>query len=329
MNYKNILSNTMYFLSKHKADIAIIGAGLLELMGFVAVAKETPKAKTNLTLSNKKIECLKRDIKDDDKIANNEINVKQAKKEIKKIEMHTVLNFVKDYRYAIICGAGSLALMGFSWKVNRNRQMALASAYLALNQSFKEYRSRVANRFGDAVENEINKNIYEENVKREIIDENGNKRVINETKMVAHNVPEWTLMFDASSKLWTKNGRTNYETLCNIQKQLNLDLRAKHHVTIMDVINALLIPKTTVSKDILDKAYTWGWIYDPYDDRRSSWISFGINYENGVMNDVGTALYNGDERDCWIVLNVDGDIVTPVDENGEKRTTFSDYITDF
>ena len=68
---------------------------------------------------------------------------------------HTGFQYVKLYAPAVLLGAASITCILTSHKILRKRNMALAAAYATLDQSFKDYRGRVLERFGEQVEKEL------------------------------------------------------------------------------------------------------------------------------------------------------------------------------
>lgn len=61
-------------------------------------------------------------------------------------------------------------------KILNERNAALATAYTTISKSYKEYRKRVANRFGEDVEREIRYNIAKTKVEETTTDENGKEK---------------------------------------------------------------------------------------------------------------------------------------------------------
>ena len=56
-------------------------------------------------------------------------------------------------------GAASIASILASHNIMKKRNVALAAAYAAVDKSFKDYRDRVIERFGEQVEKELRYNI--------------------------------------------------------------------------------------------------------------------------------------------------------------------------
>ena len=205
----------------------------------------------------------------------------------------------------------------------RDKQIALGAAYVTLDNAFKSYRNKIKEKLGEDAEKELYKNDKEVQVAEKIIDPDTGeiKEVIKNMKKSGVGGP-WELFFDATSNLWSKNGRTNYETLMEVQKQANITLKAKGWLLLYEVFEMLDYPLGCIDKNMLAASTNVGWIYDPYDPSRSSWVSFGISDELGNANEVGRELFNCEERDALLSFNCDG--VITVDLGNSK--SFAWYV---
>ena len=65
------------------------------------------------------------------------------------------MKFAKLYAPAVMLGAASIASILASHNIMKKRNVALAAAYAAVDKSFKDYRDRVIERFGEQVEKEL------------------------------------------------------------------------------------------------------------------------------------------------------------------------------
>ena len=312
MNFKSLINKGKFKFEQNKGLVYTILAGAFEIGAVVAMAKQAPKAEKILIPANKKIEKLKKDMNDPELVDNHLVYVDDNKKEIRKIQRETFVKLVKTYSVPAICVGLSLTFMGGSYKVMRDKQIALGAAYVTLDNAYKTYRDRVKAKFGAEAENDIFRDVKEEVVKRQIVDDKtGEITEIEETVKRAHSGGAYELFFDAASLLWTKDGSANYERLMDVQKQANITLRAQGYIFLYDVIKMLDLPESTINKDLLIASRHLGWIYNPYDENRSCCVLLGISDEVGHMNAVGKSLFNNDG------------IIDIPDKNGE---TFVDYV---
>jgi hypothetical protein len=309
MNFKGLVRKGQFQFNKHKGLIYTLVAAGLEIAAVVITAIQAPKAEKVLVPANKKITKLKEEMNDEEAIVNHQVYPEDNKKEIRKIQFSTIKNVAKIYAVPAIMTGLSLTFLGGSYKVMRNKELALGAAYFTLDSAFKSYRGRVQDKLGNDAENEIFRNIKEEKIKKLVENpQTGEIQEIEETIKKANGGGAWEILFDAASLIWSKDGRTNWETLMRLQEQANIRLKRDGYLFLYDVIEMLDIPKTCINQDLLIASRSIGWIYDPYDSSRSSWVSFGISDEAGHPNEVGLELFNCVEKDVWLSFNPDGNI---------------------
>lgn len=321
MNFKGLIKKGQFQFDKHKGLIFTILSAGFEVAAVIFMAKQAPKAEKVLVPANKKIDKLKEELNNQEAIDNHLIDPAEHKQEIKKIQVDTFKQLSKIYAKPVIFTGLSLTFMGFGYKSMRDKQIGLTAAYVTLENAFKQYRNRVADAVGKNAENDIFRNMKTKTITKCIEDPTtGEMKEIEENIKQAGSGGVWELWFDASSPLWAKNGRINFETLMARQKEANIMLKSQGYLFLYDVIDALDIPKSTISKDLLAASRVIGWIYDPYDETKASWVSFGISDESGHYNEAGEALFNNDEKDIMLSFNCDGNIVSK-----KKGNSFVDY----
>lgn len=210
----------------------------------------------------------------------------------------TTMKVAKLYAPAVIVGALSLTCIITSNNILRKRNAALVAAYTTLDKSFKNYRKRVAERFGDEVENEIRHDIKAREVTVTEKDENGEEKEI--TKIVESMNPElndeYTRFFDCGQMGWDKDPQA---TLCYLLKQqayANDQLKLRGHLTLNDVYEMLDIPR-------IKEGYLLGWVYDEENPIGDNYVDFGLH--NGTSFNVNRFV-NGDERAVKLTFNYDG-----------------------
>lgn len=323
MNFKVKIREFGRTLNNNKGLILTICAGVLEIGAIIATAKQAPKAEKILKPVNDRIEKLTNEMKDSELVDNHKVYPEDNKKEIKKLQRQTFLKLAKVYSVPVVLALASLTCLGTSYKFMKNRQIAIGAAYMTLENAFKGYRNRVKEAVGEEKEQEIFRDIKDTIIKKQVVDENGEVKEVEEIVRRAQSGGAWELWFDAGSLKWSNNGRTNYETLMNLQKEANITLKINHSLFLWDIIQMLDIPLTTIPKDLLIASRYVGWIYDPYDPDRSSWVSFGISDELGNYNEVGKELFLNNEKDVMLSFNCDGNITF-----GDKKS-FAYYVTDY
>lgn len=311
MDIKKMFKQGQFQFEKNKGLIFTVLAGTFEVAAIVAMAKQAPKAEKVLIPANKKIEFLKNEMKDDEKVANKLVYPEDNKKEIRKIQTKTFVQLAKIYALPVIFTGLSLTFMGGSYKVMRDKEIALGAAYVTLDNAYKAYRDRVKEKFGEETETEIFRDIREKKVK--VSSENDATGEVTELEKMAKTAntgDAYELQFDAASVLFSRNGRTNYETLSQKEKELTRILRSEGYLFLDTVIEILGIPRTTINKDILQAARVVGWIDAPDADGNPKKVLLGINDYYGHPNSIGQELFDCCENTVWLCPNVDGPIGT-------------------
>lgn len=311
MNIKKVFKQGQLQFEKNKGLIFTLLAAGFEVAAIFAMAKQAPKAEKVLAPANKEIEKLKTEMKDTEKVANNLVYPENNKKEIRKIQKDTFLKCAKIYALPVIFTGLSLTFMGGSYKVMRDKELALGAAYVTLDNAYKAYRNRVKEKFGEETENEIFRDIREKKIKKTVEDPTtGEIKEIEETVKGANSGDAYELIFDAASFLYSRDGRTNYETLSQKERELTTILRLNGYLFLDTAIEILGIPKTSISHDILTAARVVGWIDEPDEEGRPKKVLLGINDYFGHANSIGQDLYDRNEKDVWLCPNVDGPIAS-------------------
>lgn len=225
-----------------------------------------------------------------------------AKKDLTIIYTRTGVELVKLYAPAVAVGTLSIAAMLTGHNILRKRNMALAAAYATVDKGFKEYRGRVIERFGEALDKELKYNIREEEVTRTIIDENGEEQTVTETVTTMDNptlYSEFARFYDDGCTGWTKDPEYNLMFLKRQQDYANDKLKAQGYLFLNDVYDMLGIPKTKAGQVV-------GWIYDETISVGDNYVDFGIF---NIDSERARAFVNGKERVILLDFNVDGNIL--------------------
>lgn len=324
MNFKNVVNNCKLTVMRNKGLILTVSSAAFEIGALIAMAKQAPKAEKVLIPANKKIAKLREELNDTEAIANHRVYPEDNKREIRKIQLDTFKKLTKIYAIPVILAGASLATMGGSYKVMRDKELALGAAYVTIDNAFKAYRNRVKEAIGEEKENLIFRDVKKIPVKKTIVDENtGEVKEVEEVIEKATSGGGYEVAFDAASLLWSDNGRTNYETLAEVENKANMILKTEHVLFLYDVFQMLDLPKSIINKDILAASRCVGWIYDPYDPNRSSWVSFGIRTKDGHCLDTAKPLFDNIEKDIILSFNPDGNIIT-----SKHGKPFTYYVKD-
>lgn len=214
--------------------------------------------------------------------------------------VQTGVKIVKLYAPSVILCASSLGCLLASNNILRKRNAALSAAYMTVDKSFKEYRRRVAERFGDEVEKEIRYNIKAKEIVT--VDEEGNE--VKETVKVMEGADnpttysDYARFFDESCPAWQNDPEYNLTFLKAQQQYANDLLKAQGRLFLNDVYKMLGI-------DITKAGQVVGWIYDPDCPVGDNFVDFGI-YD--MSKERVRAFVNGYEPNILLDFNVDGNI---------------------
>ncbi len=293
------LSKFGFKLKKHSPEILVIS-------GVVGVVTSAVMACRATTKVDEIIEKAKDDIDIIHGAVEGNIPTKEpyteddAKRDITITYTKMGLKLVKLYAPAVVIGGLSITAILYSNGILRKRNMALAAAYATVDGSFKDYRNRVIDRFGEEVEKELRYNIKPITVEEKTIDENGNEVTTEKTVPIVepsdHNM--YTRIFDEASCYWNKNPEYNLMFLTSREAYANNKLNTQGYLFLNDVLEMLDIPKTKAGQIV-------GWVKNPKNGG-DGYVDFGIFNANKMTN---REFVNGYEPSIWLDFNVDGNIL--------------------
>jgi len=216
----------------------------------------------------------------------------------------TGLELVKVYAPAITLGVVSVGCILASNNIMRKRNLALAAAYTAVDNSFKGYRNRVIERFGKELDRELKYNIKTKEIEETIINEDGTKSTVKKTVQELDNpnqfneYSEFSRIYDDGCKGWDKDPEYSKTFLINAQRFANDKLQAQGYLYLNDVYDMLGFQRTYAGHVV-------GWLYDPSNPNVDSHVDFGIF---DIHNPKARDFVNGYERAIILDFNVDGNV---------------------
>ena len=276
------------------AGVGVVG----DIASTVMACKATTKLNDILAESKEQLEQIKTVAVDPayaDKYTEDD-----AKKDTTITYVQTGVKVAKLYAPSVILCASSLGCLLASNNILKKRNAALSAAYMTVDKSFKEYRRRVAERFGDEVEKEIRYNIKAKEITT--VDEEGNE--VKETVKVMEGADDPTTysdyarFFDESCPAWQNDPEYNLTFLRAQQQYANDLLKAQGRLFLNDVYKMLGI-------DITKAGQVVGWVYDPDCPVGDNFVDFGI-YD--MSKERVRAFVNGYEPNILLDFNVDGNI---------------------
>ena len=283
---------------KHSPEI-LAGIGVVGVVASTVLAcKATMKINDVLEDAKDQLDKVK-EVANDPKYAD-QYNEDDAKKDISVIYVQKGVEIVKIYLPAIALGTVSLGCLLASNNILRKRNAALGAAYATLDKSYKTYRNRVAERFGDEVEKEIRYGIKAEKIEKTVIDEDGNEVTVEEeVKVMDPNLySDYARFFDEASPYWQKDPEYNLMFLKAQQQYANDLLKSRGRLFLNEVYEMLGIEKSKAGQIV-------GWVYDPVNPVGDNFVDFGI-YD--MSKERVRAFVNGYEPNILLDFNVDGNV---------------------
>lgn len=211
------------------------------------------------------------------------------------------LELIKLYAPSVTLGALSITAILAGHNVLRKRNVALASAYAIIDQSFKDYRGRVVERFGEELDRELKYNVKAQEITETVVDEKGKEKKVKKTVNVAdpNAISDYSRFFDEGCPGFTKDPEYNLMFLKDQQRYANDLLKAKGHLFLNEVYDMLGIPRTQAGQIV-------GWIYDEKNPIGDNFVDFGI-YD--MHKEANRDFVNGYEKVILLDFNVDGNIL--------------------
>ena len=295
--------NQMTFqLKKHSPEILLVAGVIGTVTSAVMACKATTKVSIILEETKESVEQIHTVAEDETKA--DVYSAEDAKKDLAIVYVQTGLKFAKLYAPSVILGA--LSIMGIltSNNILRKRNLALATAYATVDKGFKEYRSKVVERYGNQVDKELRYGVKAKEIEKTVEDENGKKKTIKETINVTDgSLPnEYARYFEQYTKddsgnivrnpNWEENSDYNLLFLSGVQNYANDKLTINKILFLNEVYEMLGLPKTKAGQMV-------GWIYDPTNPETDSYVDFGIDEDNIIYNENG---------DILLDFNPDGNI---------------------
>lgn len=294
----NIFNNSRNMVQKHSPEI-LAGVGVVGV-----VASGVMACKATLKLNDILDECKETRDKIKEVEENPEFedrySSEDAKKDLTVNYMQTSMKIAKLYAPAVLLCSASLGCLLASNDILRKRNAALSAAYMTVDKGFKEYRQRVAERFGEEVEKEIRYNIKAQEIETTVVNEDGSEAVVKETVNVMdpNLYSDYAKFFDEASPYWQNDPEYNLMFLKAQQQYANDLLKSRGRLFLNEVYEMLGIDKTKAGQIV-------GWVYNKENPLGDNFVDFGI-YD--MSKERVRAFVNGYEPNILLDFNVDGNI---------------------
>ncbi len=224
----NLLSKSKFFCKRNGSTIlTCIGAVGVVVTSVLAV-KATPKA----------VKLIEK--------AEEEKGEKLTKTEVVKVAGPV-------YIPAVVSGTATIACIFGSNVLNKRQQAAITSAYALLDNTYKDYRDKVKELYGDEADKEVKEAIAKDKYSEEInVDDNDGKKLFYD---------------DFSGRYF----RATIEKVQQAEYEINRDLSMRDYATVNEFYEYLDIPPIPGGDEL---GWSTGMNFDYY---WQSWIDFGHN----------------------------------------------------
>ena len=252
-----VASKTVMKLKKHSPEILVVAGFAGTVVSAVLACKATTKVAEILDETNGTLDTIHEGMKTG-AINGQEYTTEDGKKDTVVVYAQTGMKLAKLYGPAIILGTLSITSILASNNILRKRNVALGAAYAAIDKSFKEYRGRVIERFGEQVDTELKYGIKAKKFEEiEVDPETGKEKKVKKTVMVAdpNLQSDYAVYFDSKSRNYETNPDYNRMFLKAQQAFANDKLQTRGHLFLNEVLDDLDLPRTPAGQIV-------GWTKD-------------------------------------------------------------------
>ena len=290
------------------ATVGVIGVGTTVVMACKATTKLNPileETKHNIDLVHAGVEKGHVMTKDPEtkELVPVEYTEEDGKKDLTVYYTQGTLKVIKLYAPSVAVGLFSVGCLLGSNHILRKRNVALAAAYTAVDKGFKEYRGRVRERLGEAMDRELLFNVKAKEIEAEVVNPETGEVT---TEKVVVDMPDpnlltpYTFVFSKeTSSHWERDPEINKFYLAQQQNYANDKLRTRGHVYLNEVLDMLGLDRCKMGNIV-------GWIYDEKNGTGDNYIDFGIM---DLRNPDNCRFVGGQQNSVWLNFNVDGNIL--------------------
>lgn len=307
MNFSNAIQTAKFaigrgglVLKKYSPEI-LTAAGVIGTVGSTVLAcKATLKVEDILDEAKKKSNLINA-VHDGEIEVDAEYTDKDYSKDLLINRTQTAVKLIKLYGPAITLGALSITAILGGQHILRKRNVAVMAAYKLCEESFNNYRSRVKDELGEEKDRQFYYGMTEETVKDKVKSKDGKTKTVTKKveKAPDHLYSQYARFFDEANINWDKSPEQNMYFLKMVQNQMNDKLKARGHVFLNEVYDALGFDRSEAGQLV-------GWVWNKDNtamEAGDGYIDFGIFDGNDYAK---RAFVNGDERSILLDFNIDG-----------------------
>lgn len=290
---------TGFKLKKHSPTILAVAGTVGVVTSGVMACKATTKISTIIDEHHDNVDEIHDYIEENG--FSDKYTEKDGNKDLTIVYAQTGVKLVKLYAPSVILGTISLAAMLGSNHILRKRNIALTAAYTTAAKTFRTYRDRVVDRFGEGLDEELRYGIKTKEIEETVTDEKGKEKKVKKTVDVVNieDIDGYSRLFYEGNPGWDNDPRFTRMYLLSQLKYANTLLKKRGYLTLNEVYKMLgfsLIPDGQIM----------GWFYD---EEHPNTVDFGILDTNDEMM---IRFFNGDEKAVLLKFNINGNILDKI-----------------
>lgn len=284
-------------LKKHCPEILLASGIVGGIASAVMACKATTKVESVLADTQDRIDKI-HEVVEDENISEEQYSVEDSKKDLAIVYIQTGVKLAKLYAPSVILGSMSIVSILASNNIMRKRNIALAAAYAVVDKNFKDYRSRVVDRFGSTVDRELKYDLKANKVIEKVVDEETGKtkkvkKTVYETQ-IENGQSGYDRLYTFGNSCFENDASLNLAYLQAQEKYVNDLLRNRGYVFLYEVYKVLGFKPDAASHQV-------GWVYEEDNPIGDNYIDFGFRNSAEFMS--------GKEPSVWLCFNVDGPII--------------------
>lgn len=283
------ISRQALLVSKASPELLLV-AGIAGMVGSTVLAcRATLKMDKVLDEGKMKLDLAKT-------LQHDDYSESDRHRDISLIHFQTGVRVVRLYAPAIGVGLLSVAALTKSNAILTQRATALAAAYTALDQGFRQYRARVIDKYGEEADQELRYGIE----KREIEDPETGEKSVQVT--VPGDPSIYARFFDETNDSWSRDPEVNLFFLKSQQNYANDLLHANGHIFLNEVYDLIGLDRSKAGQVV-------GWLYTS-NGSTDNFVDFGIFNSD---SEKARHFVNGFESAILLDFNVDGVIYDQIE----------------
>ncbi len=245
-------------VKKHSPEILLVTGVIGTVASTVMACKATTKVGDILDETKETLETVHEGIENGE-IKGVEYSEEDGKKDTVIVYTQTGLKLAKLYLPAVTLGVLSITCILASNNILRKRNVALGAAFATIDKSFKDYRGRVIERFGEQVDKEMKYGLKAKIIDETIIDsETGEEKTVEKVVYSADpNIKsDYAVYFDSKSREFDRKDFDYCMMFLKAQESYANDLlTARGHLFLNEVLDMLDLDRTPAGQIV-------GWTKD-------------------------------------------------------------------